>query len=96
MVKKTPGRKQPNLIYQYRFARARTLIDLDAVKPCVFFTTTWRDGPHLTWLKGIATNAVFALQLWSRDKFFYTIGTHRVAEVSIAEFRRADGVSAVL
>jgi len=48
-------------------------IDLDTVKSRMLFTATWRDGPDLAWLKGVATNAVFALQFWSRDKLFYAI-----------------------
>ena len=58
----------------------------------MLFTATWRDGPDLAWLKGVATNAVFALQFWSRDKLFYAISPHHVAEVGITEFRRADAL----
>ena len=56
----------------------------------MLFTATRRDGPDLAGLKGIGTNAVFALQFWSRDKLFHAIGPHHVAEVRITEFRRAD------
>ena len=56
----------------------------------MFLSPSRRNGPDLARLQRIATNAVFALQLWCRNKFFNTIGTHHIAEVRVAEFSRAD------
>src|ERR1017187_4375059 len=64
--------------------------NVDLVEASVLVAATGGNDPDLSRGQRIAANTVFAVKLGSGNKLLHSVLAHRVAELGVTEFRRAN------